>query len=200
MFRLILAFLLVSFPVSAAVYEIEPGHTRVNYKISHLGYSYMPGTFNDIKGTIHFDDAKVEESSVNVTIATKSVTMDHDVLDGKLLSETFFNAEKYPTITFKSVKVEKTGDDRGSVTGDLTLLGVTKPVTLKVKFNKKAVNPYVKAEMVGFSAWGQIKRSDFGMSAYLPDVGDEVFFSIQAEAVGPKIEEEKPVENKQEKK
>lgn len=182
-------FCLPVLPAQATVYVIDPGHTRVGYAISHLGFSNFPGRFNAVNGTIEFNPDRIEKSNVDVTIDVKSVSMDHDVLDKKLLAKDFFNADKYPTITFKSFDTQKTGMDRGVVTGDLTFLGVTKPVTLKVKFNKKGWNSYMGTEMVGFSATGKIRRSDFGMKSYLPDIGDEVKLYIEVEAQKPKAQD-----------
>ncbi len=187
MFRIIILFLSLSTAAwaNAPLYEIDPSHTRVLYGISHLGYSQMPGSFNDIKGTLRFDPERAETSEVDITINAKSVSMYHDVLDKKLLGKDFFNTDKFPKITFKSTEVKITDRDRGEVTGDLTFLGVTKPVTLKVKFNKKGFNEYAGAEMVGFSARGKIKRSDFGMDGYLPHIGDDVSLRIEVEAIAP---------------
>lgn len=170
----------------SVTYTIDTSHTRVVYGISHLGFSMMPGRFHDISGTLVFDPQSPEASQVDIVINPVSVTMDHAVLDKKLVEENFFNTRAYPTITFKSAKIVKTGDKTGTVTGDVTLLGVTKPVTLDVTFNKKAFNKYAGAETVGFSATGKIKRSDFGMTYLLPDVGDDVLLNIQLEATAPK--------------
>jgi len=191
MFRYLVLFLVMSTAAFAAapLYEIDPGHTRVLYRISHLGFSEMPGRFNDIKGTVHFDPADVSTAAVDITINAASVSMDHDVLDKKLLGKEFFNVEQYPTITFKSTAVEKTGEKRGTVTGDLTFLGVTKPVTLNVRFNKKGWNEYMGSEQVGFTAWGKIKRSDFGFTAYAEHLGDTVPLRIEVEAYAPKAKE-----------
>lgn len=166
----------------AATYEVDPGHTRVIYHVKHLGFSNFYGHFNAITGMIDFDPEKPESGKVDITIDANSVSMDHDVLDEKLKGKEYFNTAKFPTITFKSTEVEKTGPASGHVTGNLTLLGVTKPVTLDVTFNNKAMNNYSKTMMVGFSATAKILRSDFGMKATLPAVGDEVILTIEAEA------------------
>lgn len=173
-------------------YKIDASHTRVVYGISHLGFSMMPGRFHDIDGTIHFDPANPESAMVDIVINPATVTMDDATLDGKLVGENFFNVAAHPTITFKSTHITKTGDNTGTVTGNVTLLGVTKPVSLDVVFNKKAFNKYAGTDMVGFSATGKLKRSDFGMNYLLPDVGDEVTLNIQVEAAGPKQNPAKP--------
>lgn len=163
-------------------YTIDPSHTRVLYFISHLGFSKMPGQFNDVTGTIQFDPNNAENSSVDALINARSLSMGNEALDKKLQGPDYFNVIKYPLIRFTSTKTEKTGSGTGTVTGDLTLLGVTKPVTLDVRFNHKGYNKYAKAQAIGFSAKGKINRSDFGMKTLLPDVGDEIELRIEAEA------------------
>jgi polyisoprenoid-binding protein YceI len=176
-------------PVPA--YEIDSAHTRVVYTVSHMGYINMPGHFSDITGTISFNPDDLSTAGVDITIKTSSVSMDMKALDEHIQGKDFFNIAKYPTITFKSTSAEKTGPSTGTVTGDLTLLGVTKPVTLDVTFNKKGWNKYMGTEEVGFSATTKIHRSDFGMKAYIPDVGDDIVIAIEAEAHQPKAEEKR---------
>jgi len=167
-----------------AAYKIDPSHTRVLYFISHLGFSKMPGQFNDINGTILFDPDDVSTARIDAVINAKSVSMGHEVLDKKLQGPDYFNTGKYPEIRFVSTSVQKTGETRGKITGNLPLLGVTRPVTLNVKLNRHGPNPYAKSDAIGFSAWGKIRRSDFGMKILLPDVGDEISLRIEAEAQG----------------
>lgn len=191
-FGILTAFLawgIAGMPASAADYVIDPSHTRVEYRVSHLGFSFMPGRFSDVTGNIAFDPQKPEESQVNVLINALAVSMDDKTLDEKLKGPQFFNASKYPLIAFKSTEVKKNGINTGTMTGDVTLLGVTKPITLKVKFNKKGWNKYAGAEAVGFTAWGKLRRSDFGMKAYIPDVGDEVTLRIAVEATQARIKD-----------
>jgi polyisoprenoid-binding protein YceI len=197
--RILTGFLLLAlgsvWPAFAAplpLYDLDPAHTRVTYRVSHLGFSMMPGTMHDIKGTVAFDPERVEESMLDVTINAKAITMNHGVLDEKLQGKEFFNTVQFPEITFKSTKVERKGTAKGTVTGNLTFLGVTKPVTLKVTFNKKAFSKYTGGDVVGFSASGKINRSDFGMKAYLPDVGDQVTLYIEAEA---HVHKDEPTDN-----
>lgn len=164
------------------VYTIDPNHTRVLFYVNHLGFSHTPGQFNAVAGTIAFDPARPQQSEVNATIQSAQVSMGLQALDAKIQTAEFFNTAKYPTITFKSHSIEKTGSVNGVMIGDLTLLGVTKAVKLDVKFNRKGWNTYAKADAIGFSATGKIRRSDFGMKAYLPDVGDDVFIRLEVEA------------------
>ena len=102
-------------------------------------------------------------------------------MDAHLKSPDFFDAAKFPTASFKSTKIEVTGPSSGKITGDLTLHGVTKPVTLNASFNGGGINPMSKAYVLGFNATGTVKRSEFGISTYVPAVGDEVTLTISAE-------------------
>lgn len=165
-------------------YKFDPEHTRVLYFVSHFGFSQMKGQFNRFDGDLSFDQKDPAKSTLAVTIYSDSVTMDHAKLDDHLKSKDFFDAGAHPTITFKSSKVEATGPKTGKVTGDLTLLGVTKPVTLAVAFNAEAVHPVTKATIAGFSATGKLKRSDYGMTFLVPQgIGDEVDIRIETEWV-----------------
>jgi len=182
--RTLLAAALLTLPMQAAhatTYTFDPSHTSVTFDIDHFGFSKPHGIFPMIEGTLNLDDAKPENSTVDVTVSPANVATGIPKLDEHLKSKDFFNVEKFPNVTFKSTKVEKTGDKTAKVTGDLTLLGVTKPVTLDVTLNQKGPNMMNK-ETVGFEATTTIKRSDFGMNTYVPKLGDEVPLVIEAEA------------------
>lgn len=169
--------------VAADAFTFDIPHTQVMFSVSHLGFSHSHGKFLAFSGGYTFDEAAPEKSTIDVTIDTTSLNMDDAKWDEHLKAADFFNVEKFPTMTFKSTAVEKTGDNIGKVTGDLTLLGVTKPVTLDVTFNKGGVHPYSKKYVTGFSATGTLNRSDFGMTYGLPGVGDEVKIMIEVEGV-----------------
>ncbi|MDV7339552.1 YceI family protein [Terasakiella sp. A23] len=163
-------------------YTFDKSHTSIEFYINHLGFSNFQGEFQDFDGTLIFDEAKPENSSVDVTIDVNSVDTDVDKLDAHLKAADFFNVAKHPSMTFKSKSIAVTGEKTGKITGDFTLLGVTKEVTLDVTLNKSANHPMMKVPAVGFSATGMIKRSDFGMTTYVPAVGDEVTIRIETEA------------------
>lgn len=167
-------------PVS---YKIDPAHLSVAFIVDHLGFSKLIGRFNSATGDVTFDKDAVEKSSVSVAIDTASVDTNHAKRDEHLRSPDFFNAKEFPKMTFKSTKIEKTGERTGKLHGDLTMLGVTKPVVLDVTFNKDGVSPASKLETAGFSARGTVKRSDFGMKYGVPAIGDEIQLLIEAEAV-----------------
>ena len=162
-------------------YKLDPDHANVVFQISHLGYSTFIGRFDKITGDLNFNSAKPEKSKLKVTVDAGSIDTKVAALDEHLKKADFFDTAKYPEITFKSTKVEKLSDSTGRVTGDLTLHGVTKPVTLDVTFHGGGANPMMKKVILGFGAVTKIKRSDFGISQYVPMVGDEVTLIIEAE-------------------
>lgn len=165
--------------VRAGTYTADPGHTRVTWSISHLGYSTYSGIFPAVTGTLVLDENDTSKSRVEVTIPVERVgTLDPD-LDKHLKAPDFFDVAKFPTATFKSTGIRAVGRT-AKITGDLTLRGVTKPVTLDVTFNQAGV-AMDKLYTVGFDATAVIKRSDFGMTTYLPVLGDEVTLRIEAE-------------------
>jgi polyisoprenoid-binding protein YceI len=186
-FFTVLSLLLVLAPAAplaahAEVYHIDKDHTRVIYFVKHLGFSNFMGHFNDISGNIEFKQSNPEASKIDVTINAKSVSMDTKTLDEHLQGADYFNTDKFPTITFKSTSIRKTGNDTGTMIGNVTLLGVTKPVTLDIKFNQAGFNTFAKAAEIGFSATGKLSRSDFGMKMLVPMVSDEVDLRIEVEA------------------
>ena len=177
------AFLLAASPALATPYVIDPGHTYVGFKVTHLGFSETYGTFDKVSATFDLNKDNPEKSSVDVDIKTASIDTRHEKRDEHLRGPDFFDAAKYPDITFKSTKVELTGDKTAKVTGNLTMHGVTKPVTLDVTL--LAAGPYPLDKNVtaaGFNATTTIKRSDFGINAYVPMISDEVKITISTEA------------------
>ncbi|UKJ77238.1 YceI family protein [Azospirillum brasilense] len=178
---------LVALPMTVqaapVAYKLDPAHTAVVFIVDHLGFSKAVGSFNTVAGELSFDKDAADKSSLSVTIDTTSIDTNHAKRDEHLKSPDFFNVKEFPKLTFKSTKIEKTGDKTGKLHGDLTLLGVTKPVVLDVTFNKDGVSPASKQETVGFSARGTIKRSDFGMKYGVPNIGDDIQIIIESEAV-----------------
>ena len=169
-------------PALSDPYTIDTGHTHVGFKVSHLGFSDTYGTFNNVAGTFDLDQDNPEKSSVEVDIKTASLDTNHEKRDEHLRGPDFFNVEKFPDMTFKSTKVERTGEKTAKVTGDLTMLGVTKPVTLDTTLLAAGAYPMDKSvTAAGFNATTTIKRSDFGMTTYVPMIGDEVEITISTE-------------------
>lgn len=163
-------------------FNIDGTHTFPRFSYSHLGYSKQLSRFDKTSGKIVLDK-EAKTGSVNVTIDLKSVSTGYDVFNGHLQGEDFFDTEKYPTATFKSTKVKFDGDKPVAVEGDLTIKGITKPVTLTVDTFQFMPHPMMKKDAVGASASAKIKRSDFNMSKYVPYVGDEVTLDIAVEAI-----------------
>lgn len=164
-------------------YAIDPTHAHAAFRVSHLGFSHTLGQFKDISGALTFDQENPEASAVSVTIGTASVDSANEARDEHLRKPDFLNVEAYPTMTFTSTGVEVTGENTGKVTGDLTLLGVTKPVTLDVTFNQAGPHPFDPSKIIaGFSATGEIDRTDFGMAYAAPAIGEKVEIMIEVEA------------------
>ena len=170
---------------AAEKFAIDPVHSTIGFKVKHL-FSYVTGRFNDVQGTITADAAKPEGSSVEVKIATKSVNTANEKRDTHLRSPDFFDAEKFPEMTFKSKKVTRTGEETADVLGDFSLHGVTKEVTLKVKFLGKGKG-MTGGLQTGWEAKTTIKRSDYGLTwskliEGVSVVGDEVEIELLIEA------------------
>ncbi len=163
------------------IYNLDTSHAHTIFFINHMGFSNYAGGFNDISGQMIFHPKAIETSKLNVTIKVASVAVNSEKLVGHLQSLEFFDAAKYPDITFASKTLTALGTDHGTMTGDLTIHGVTKPVTLDVHFVGGGVMPMINAQTMGFTATGAIKRSDFGMTGFLPGLGDEVKLDISAE-------------------
>ncbi len=166
--------------VQPGAYAIEPTHTRILFSLSHLGFTTWYGDFTGARGSARIDPKTPGASTIEVTVPTASVSTTNAKLDTELKGPEWFDAAKYPAITFKSRALSATGPGAGEVVGDLTLHGVTRPVTLKVRFNGAGKNPLSGAYTAGFEASGAIRRSDFGVSKYVPLVGDEVTLTISA--------------------
>ena len=172
-------------PVTGALadsYTIDPAHTYVSFAINHLGFSTMRGKFNQQSGNMTYDPA-AKEASVFIEIDAGSIDTGHVKRDEHLSSPDFLNAVENPTITFKSSKTGWSGNKLDSVTGDLTILGVSKPVTLKVTSINCGQHPFNKKEMCGFDAEGSVKRSDYGVNYGIPAIGEVLDLTIELEAV-----------------
>lgn len=166
--------------VQAGTYALETKHARVLFAVSHFGFSTWYGDFTGATGTLKLDPKSPSASRLEVSIPTASVSTTNATLDGELKSADWFDAAKHPTITFRSTAVTPTGPSTAKVAGDLTFHGVTKPVVLDATFKAAGTNPMNKAYTVGFEVTGRIKRSDFGVTTYVPAVGDEVDLIISA--------------------
>jgi len=168
---------------SAVYYEFDRVHSQVLFFANHLGFSHPMGRFPALSGGFSFDPDDWSSASAQATIDVKSLYLGDEGWQKKMLSDEFFDAGKYPTMTFVADKLEKTGADRGTLHGKLTLHGVTKPVDLALTVNRVGTHSFSLQRVAGFSATGTIKRSDFGMTHLLPAVGDEVEIRLEIEGL-----------------
>jgi polyisoprenoid-binding protein YceI len=172
-------------PVLAAPVSYTPNanHTFVRFSYDHMGFTTQESRFNKTTGTVTLD-AAAKTGAVDLTIDTKSVDTGSDLFNGHIQGPDFLNTAQFPTATFKSTSIKFDGDKPVSIEGQLTLKGVTKPVTLTVTSFKHAPD-MMKKDSIGANATATIKRSDFQMSKYVPMVGDDVTLSIAIEAAAP---------------
>ena len=170
----------------AADYKIdkEGQHAFVNFRIQHLGYSWLYGSFNDFDGTFRFDDKNPAADNVNVTINTNSVNTNHAERDKHLRSADFLNVTKFPQATFTSTEVKKAGE-KLDITGNLTLNGVTKPVTLQATLIGQGDDPW-GGKRAGFEATGKIHLKDFNITTDLGPASQDVELIISVEGIQQK--------------
>ncbi|MBB4066553.1 YceI family protein [Gellertiella hungarica] len=179
------ALVLASPALAADSYDIDPTHAWVSFKTNHAGWSNAHGIFKTVSGSISFDKDDVTKSSVEITIDAGSIDTNDAKRDEHLKSPDFLNAAEFPAITFKSTAIEKTGDKTAKVTGDLTVVGTTKPVTLDVTFNSEASLPWdASVVKTGFSATGSFSGPDFGLAKMTEfGLGPDIKLDIDVEAV-----------------
>ena len=182
------AWLAAAGPLRAETYGIDKEHTNVSFSWDHLGISRQSGRMVDCEGTLEFDPASPESAKLEVTLKVASLWTGVAALDRQLRSPDYFDLTNHPVITFKSTDVRKSGDKTGEVTGDLTLLGQSKQVTLKVTWNFTGehplgkLNPQFRDKVVsGFTAETTIKRSDWGIKRFIPLASDEIEIRINTE-------------------
>ncbi len=179
---LALAALTTSAFAAPDTYDIDPAHTAPRFEYSHFGYSMQIHSFDKTSGKIVYDPA-AKTGSVDITIDAKSVNTGYALLNEHIQGEDFFDTAKYPTITFKSTSVKFKGDKPVEVMGNLTVKGITKPVTLTLTSFQAKPHPMMKKDAIGANAVTKIKRSEFNMGKYAPNVSDDVTLSIAVEAV-----------------
>jgi len=172
---------------AADSYDIDPRHSQVRFKYSHFGFSNIVGILPDVNGKIVYDAANPAASKVDATIGIASVRTGIDKLDQHLQAADFFDIAQFPQATFRSTKVAAAGDGKLRVDGDLTIHGVTRPISLDVKLNAQGKHPMSGAPAIGFDATTALKRSEFGVGKYAPNVSDDVAIEITIEATGPKL-------------
>jgi polyisoprenoid-binding protein YceI len=168
--------------VPTGSYSMDVRHTQILFAIPHLGITDYYGRFDRATGNLNFNSGTPEKSSVSVTVDMTSIdTPSHELL-GELMGASTFNTAAFPAATFKSTAVTRTGPNTGTITGDLTLHGVTKPVTLDATFGGLTTDPFSGADDIGFHATTNLKRTDFGITGMVWEgvVGDDVKLTIEA--------------------
>jgi polyisoprenoid-binding protein YceI len=175
------AFALSNAALAAETYVFDKDHTEIRFSWTHMGINRMSGMMLDFDGALNFDAAAPENSNLRFTGKVNSLWTHVKALDDHLQGPDFFDAGKHPEISFTTTKVEKTGDKTGKITGDLTIKGVTKPVTLDAELNFMGLHPYFKKPTLGFQAKTTIKRSEFKVDSGIPFVSDEIEIAISTE-------------------
>jgi polyisoprenoid-binding protein YceI len=166
-------------------YEIDPNHCSITFDVEHFKYSRFTMRFDRKQGQLDWNAGGLDKSEVTVTIDAASVDTNVPLLDKMVKGPNMLDVTRYPELRFVSTRFERTGESRGTLTGDLTIHGTTQPVTLDVTFNGFAPDPLTKKDTLGFSADGHFSRAKFGLGTWYPAVGDDVHVRIQAEFVKP---------------
>jgi polyisoprenoid-binding protein YceI len=170
--------------VPAGHYQLDPHHWNVSFDVEHLHYSRFVMRFDKVTGGLDWNAGGIENSSVSATIDAASLDTNVSILDNMVKSSELLDVEHHPVIRFVSTSFQQTGENTGTLTGDLTIRDTTQPVTLAVTFNGHAPNPLTKQQTLGFAADGHFNLSQFGLSKWYPAVGNDVHVAIQAEFVG----------------
>ncbi len=183
-----LALALVVSPgrVQARDYVFDTVHSRVSFEVSHLDFSMALGTFRGLTGEFSFDAGDWQKARCDVRIDVASLDMGDAAWRKTLLGKSWFHVEKYPDMHFVCTQLEQTSERRGVLKGNLTLLGVTRPFSLDLSFNRAGMHKFALQYVAGFSARAELKRSEFGMTRNIPDIGDRIQIQIEVEATRSK--------------
>lgn len=178
-------FTLMAFTNLSAVWNNDPAHSQLSFTVKHLGITDVTGTFNDFEVKVTSSKNDFSDAVFELTAKTASINTRVEARDNHLKSADFFDAEKYPELTFKSTSVKKQGKNKYKLIGDLTIHGVTKPVTMDLVHTGKVENPMNQQETAGFQVTGTIKRSDFKIGGEFPTmiISDEVHIKADGEFV-----------------
>lgn len=178
----LLGLLTITTAATARDYVFDTVHTHVGFEVSHLGFSMSQGNFRGVSGGFSFNKNDWKRASCDVRIDVNSLDMGDAGWRKKLLGKKWFNVEQHPQMRFVCSKLEQTDDRHGELHGQLSLLGVSRPVVLDLSFNRAGIHKYSMQYIAGFSASTEIKRSDFGMTELIPDIGDSIKIHIEVEA------------------
>lgn len=181
---MVLGLLATFSPLASAMetYEVDPEHSAITFRIKHLGITYVYGRFNDMSGILRIDDQTPANSSVQISAKTESVDTNVTQRDEHLRSPDFFHAKKFPTISYSSKSFKKVDQDAYEVAGVLNLHGITRPLTVTVQHTGSGKDPW-GGYRTGYETTFTIKRTDFGMTAMLNGVGDEVRITVSIEGI-----------------
>jgi len=179
-----IAIALLSMPLQAVQqeFEFDKSHADITFSVLHLGFADVHGRFNEFDGTMQLDPDDISNSAVQVDIKTASISTFFEKRDTHLKSADFFDVENHPSMRFTSTAVVSTGENTAQLVGELTILGITKPVTLELTINKIAPHPRSGKLTAGATAKGTIKRSEWGLTTSIPGVSDEVKLVLDMEA------------------
>lgn len=172
----------VLLPLQAlAAWDVEPSHTHISFAVGHLGLTQTPGIFRKFDALLNFDDKHVEASKVTLTIDASSVDTNSEERDKHLRGADWLDVTNNPKIVFASQSVRHVADNRYAIAGLLTIRGKSLPVEFQTVLTNRGTNPWTKAPVIGFAGTTKIKRSDFGLTSFIPAVADEVDLNIQLE-------------------
>ncbi|AVP98972.1 polyisoprenoid-binding protein [Ahniella affigens] len=165
-------------------FRLDPVHTQLQFQVSHLGFSMSEGEFHGFDGSFEFDPDRPEDAACQISIDVASIDMDDAKWNQTMLGKDWFNVAEHPRIEFRCLGLDlPAGSTSGQLRGTLTVLGQSQPVVLDLQFNRLATHKYSQAFVAGFSAKTKIKRSDFGMTRLIPDIGDDVQISLEVEGI-----------------
>jgi len=167
--------------VPSGIYAIDRLHTYLSFSYLHQGLSYPLLRATDVMGELQYDGDDMTNSKIDVTVAADSIRTNVAHFDKELASRKFFNADKFPNITFTTDRYEPTSDSEGILHGNVTIRGISRPMELAVTFNDGFVHPVLEVPVLGFSATGSLSRSDFGLDRFVPVVSDTVVLNIEIE-------------------
>ena len=178
-------FVLTAFTTAVTTWQNDDPHSQIGFTVKHLGIADVSGTFNDFDVKINSKKSDFSDASFELVARTESIDTRVDARNKHLKSADFFDVQKYPTLNFKSTGIKKEGENQYKLTGDLTMHGVTKPVTMDLTYNGTVENPMSKKQTAGFQLTGIIKRSDFGIGGSFPEavISDEVRIKADGEFV-----------------
>ena len=164
-------------------YALDPDHCSITFDVDHFQYSRFTMRFDRKQGQLDWHDGGMDSSVATIVVDAESVDTNVPALDKMVKGASMLDVSRYPEIRFVSTHFERSGDSRGTLTGDLTIHGVTQPVSFDVSFNGFGRDPLNKKDTLGFSADGHFSRAKFGLSTWYPAVGDDIHVRIQAEFV-----------------